>query len=84
MSGPMQKIKDTRINNSIRLRQLIKEAGLTQKEALERFNHGQARPLSMSGWMAYFVNPESSRFRKPNDAILAYAEKIFVKKARNA
>jgi hypothetical protein len=59
------------------LRELIEGAGLTQAEALRRFNLRQARPLTLGQWKAYLANIDSAR-RSPCPAkVLARAAKLF-------
>lgn len=59
-----------------RLRQLIKEAGLTQAAALKEFNRGQAKAISISGFKAWLADPGAERWRELSEAYLAHAEKV--------
>jgi hypothetical protein len=59
------------------LRDVIEAAGITQLAALERFNRGQARPLSVSQWKAYLANPDSARRSPCPDSVLKRAKRIF-------
>lgn len=71
--------------NNARLRQLVmaaKLAGLTQVEALERFNEGQVRPITLSAFKAWLADPEAVRFRPLADKFLAHAEKVLPKSAK--
>ena len=65
--------------NNIRLRELIVAAGITQSEALERFNRGQVRAISLSGFKAWLADPGSNRWRKLSENYLTHAEGIFSK-----
>lgn len=49
------------MDNGRELRSIIEKAGVTQAAALELFNKGQARPLSVSQWKAYLANVDSKR-----------------------
>ena len=66
--------------NNERLRELVDGAGVTQAVALTIFNRGLGpAAYSESTWKAFFVKPESSRFRPLKDDLLAHAEKVFAK-----
>lgn len=65
--------------NNVRLRQLLEASGLKQGAALEAFNRGQLRPISMSYWKAWFASPDSVRWRVLPDAYLKHAETVFSK-----
>lgn len=64
---------------NVRLRELIEQAGLTQAEALALFNAGMVKPLSISGWKSYLVDPTTTRWRRFDDVFLAHAEKTIGK-----
>lgn len=64
--------------NGAVLRRLIEKAGLTQLEALELVNVGQAKPIAMSTWKAYLASKESKRWRDCPQTILAHAESRLV------
>jgi hypothetical protein len=65
-------------SNNERLRELVMGAGLSQPVALTIFNRGLGvRGLAESTWKGYFCNPESTRFRRFDDALLSHAEKVF-------
>lgn len=69
--------------NNARLRRLVmgaKLAGLTQAQALERFNEGQVRPITLSAFKAWLASPEAVRFRPLADKFLAHAEKVLPKR----
>jgi hypothetical protein len=74
----MNETEDNKAKNSLRLHQLIEEASLTQQKALELFNHGQVRPLSISAWKKYLLakNPNALGSLEFSDALLAHAEKV--------
>lgn len=61
---------DDNIDNGIVLRQIIEEAGLTQRAALALFNEGQFRPLSIHHWKAYLGSPGSKRTYKCPSAVV--------------
>ncbi len=66
--------------NNQRLRELIKESGLTQAQALAVFNRGMgARPYSLSAMKAFLSSPDAVRFRALSDNLLAHAEKQFAR-----
>ena len=63
-----------------RLRQLVEASGLTQIEALARFNRGLGpRGYSLSTWKAFFVRKDSGRHRPFRQELLERAEKIFAR-----
>jgi len=65
-------------SNNDRLRELVAGTGLTQPVALTIFNRGLGvRGLAESTWKGYFCKPDSSRFRRFDDALLSHAEKVF-------
>ena len=73
--------KPLTLSTNERLRELVERAGLTQEEALRRFNRGLGvRGYSLSTWKAFFVHPDSTRFRKLRPEILERAEKMLSQK----
>ena len=73
--------RDTRAND--RLVALVRATDLTHAEALARFNRDIGlRPIAMNTWRGYFVNPESTRWRRFDERLLAHAEKVFRKRPR--
>ena len=62
------------VDNNVRLRELIKLASLSQREALDRFNMGLMKPYSESAWKAFLADPMSVRWRRVGDRVLAHAE----------
>ncbi|MBN3729455.1 hypothetical protein [Burkholderia sp. Tr-20390] len=62
-------------DNGAALRALIEEAGMTQAEALDVVNAGQAFPIALSTWKAYLAAPESARRRVCPDNVLDHAKK---------
>lgn len=73
--------RDTRTNDS--LVALVRATDLTHAEALARFNRDIGlRPIAMSTWRGYFVNPESTRWRSFDERLLPHAEKVFRKRPR--
>jgi hypothetical protein len=70
-------------SNNQRLAQLVERAGLTQAQALERFN----APLGVAGysfqyWKSFFCDPSSQRYKPLRDDLLAHAEKVFSKQTK--
>lgn len=64
--------------NNEELRRMIAKAGITQVQALERFNAGvTVRKLTLSAWKGYFCDPKSARYRHFSDALLAHARTVF-------
>ena len=64
-------------DNGQQLRLLIESVGITQKVALDRFNRGQARPISVSQWKAYLAKQDSARRSPCPDAVLKRSKKLF-------
>jgi hypothetical protein len=64
------------MDNGQELRSIIETAGVTQAHALELFNKGQARPLTLGQWKAYLANPESVRRSPCPDAVLKRTKKV--------
>ena len=63
-----------------RLRELVREAGVTQAVALTIFNRGLGpAAYSESSWKAFFSSPDTTRWRPFSDELLAHAEKVFAK-----
>lgn len=63
-----------------RLRELVREAGVTQAVALTIFNRGLGpAAYSESSWKAFFSSPDTTRWRHFSDELLAHAEKVFAK-----
>lgn len=71
------------LTNNERLRILVEASGLTQAVALTVFNRGLGpAAYAESTWKAFFVRPDSPRFRPLKDELLAHAEKEFGKLAK--
>ena len=66
------------LDNGERLRELIEGAKLTQQEALDLVNEGQAFPISMSAWKSYLSDVSSSRRRGCADAVLNRALEVIL------
>lgn len=64
------------MDNGQKLRKVIESAGVTQAKALELFNVGQVRPLSVSQWKAYLADPDSARRSPCPDAVLAHVRRV--------
>lgn len=70
--------------NNRRLRELIEAHGMTQAEALKVFNRGMGlRPYKPDAMKAFLCSPDSTRFRKLSDELLAHAEREFAKLERS-
>lgn len=64
------------MSSNEQLRALVAEAGLTQAEALKKFNQGLGpRAYSMVTWKAFFASPESNKFRPFKPSLLDRAKK---------
>jgi len=73
------------LSNNEKLRKLVEASGLTQAVALTVFNRGLGpAAYSESTWKAFFVKPESPRFRPLKDELLVHAEKEFAKLAKRS
>jgi hypothetical protein len=71
--------------NNERLRELVEASGLTQAVSLTIFNRGLGTgAYSESAWKAYLSSPETTRFRRIGDDMLAHAEKQFGKICKRA
>lgn len=63
------------------LRALVAAAGLTQVEALQRFNQGLGpRAYSLVTWKAFFSSADSKKFRPFKPVLLDHAKKALQKK----
>nr|UVN19077.1 hypothetical protein [Pseudomonas aeruginosa] len=71
-------------SNGAVLRGLIEKAGMTQLEALELVNVGQAKPIAVSTWKAYLASRESKRWRDCRDTILVHAESRLAADSRDS
>jgi hypothetical protein len=64
--------------NNLALRELIERSGLTQVEALAKFNEGLGPgAYSIDAWKSYLAAPGSTRQRAFSDKLLAHAQKVF-------
>ncbi|EOZ2859357.1 hypothetical protein ACQQ32_005665 [Pseudomonas aeruginosa] len=70
--------------NGALLRRLIEKAGMTQLEALELVNVGQAKPIAVSTWKAYLASRESKRWRECPETILTHAKSRLATCSRNS
>jgi hypothetical protein len=71
--------------NNERLRELVDESGLSQPEALKIFNIPfGARGYSFDAFISFLVNPDSTKFRRVDDDLIAHAEKSFSKYAQKS
>ena len=72
-----------RRSNNEQLRELIAASGLTQSEALARFNRGLGpASYSESAWKSFLVDPATTRFRPLKTALLEHARRALAKKAK--
>lgn len=74
------------ISNGCRLRDLIKDAELTQWESLEIFNTSHPklfRPYALSTWKAFLSDPGSARWRPLSEDLLKRAKNIFSVRQKN-
>jgi hypothetical protein len=71
-------IEDQRVekDNSDRLRILIEESGLTQSEALARFNRGQVRKMALRTLKSYLASREARTRVNCSDAVLDRMQKV--------
>jgi hypothetical protein len=75
----------TQSTNNEQLRELVEASGLTQPVALTIFNRGLgSQAYSESAWKAYLSNPETTRFRRLSDDMLAHAKTQFGKLNKRA
>ena len=68
-------------DNGEQLRELIEAAGITQAEALKRFNKRQVRPISVGHWKAYLARIDSARRYPCPDFVLKRSKKLFANTA---
>lgn len=72
----------TPLSTNAQLRALIEAAGLTQAEALERFNDTLFRPYTLSTWKAYFCAPGTVRHRAVPADVLTRAKQVLAPRKR--
>lgn len=65
------------MDNGQKLRQGIEKAGLTQARALDAFNEGLSRPLSLGHWKGFLAAPDSSRWARCPDWVWERAQSVF-------
>ncbi|CAI10494.1 hypothetical protein p1B328 (plasmid) [Aromatoleum aromaticum EbN1] len=63
-------------DTSDKLRILIEESGLTQNEALARFNRGQARKMALRTLKSYLASRDAKTRINCSDAILERMRKV--------
>lgn len=63
-------------DNSDKLRALIEESGLTQSEALARFNRGQVRKMALRTLKCYLASPEAKTRVVCADSVLERMQKV--------
>lgn len=78
----MVHMNTTTHSSNVKLRELIEAAGLTQDAALEKFNRGLVKPVSLSGFKAWLADPASQRWRRMDEVYVAHAEKAFKAKKK--
>jgi len=71
-------IEDHRVekDNSDKLRILIEESGLTQNEALARFNRGQVRKMALRTLKSYLASRDAKTRVNCSDAVLDRMQKV--------
>lgn len=70
--------------NNERLRELVDASGLSQPAALAVFNLGLGpAAYSIHTFKAFLTHPDSPKFRKLKDDLLAHAEKNFKKNLKS-
>ena len=71
-------IEDQRVekDNSDKLRILIEESGLTQNEALARFNRGQVRKMALRTLKSYLASRDAKTRVNCSDAVLDRMQKV--------
>lgn len=63
-------------DNGQQLRRIISEAGLTQVEALARFNKGQVKPMALRTLKTYLAAPDSKTRIACPDKVLHRMKRI--------
>lgn len=66
--------------NGQRLKQLLREAGLTQEQGLELFNSSRPKlfdPIALPAWQGYLAEPGSSDWKPLSDTLMERAVKVF-------
>ncbi len=72
-----------RKTTNAQLRELINASGLTQREALARFNRGLGpAAYSESAWKSFLVDPATTRFRPLKAALLKHARQVLAKQTK--
>lgn len=67
---PLPRPDDVSIDNGDRLRAVIAASGLTQVQALARFNHRQARPITLRSLKGYCARKSTDSRVICTDAVL--------------
>lgn len=66
--------------NNEKLRDLIHNSGLSQRQALLAFNVGLgAAGYSIDSWKSFLVRPDSVKFRPFKNELLVHAVNVFCK-----
>lgn len=63
-------------DNGLVLRELMEASGLTQQEALARFNKGQVKPMALRTFKTYLARPDSKTRVLCSDTVLARFKKV--------
>jgi len=63
-------------DNSDTLRELLEHSGLTQLEALARFNRGQAKPTALRTFRTYLASHDAKTRINCSDAVLERMRKV--------
>lgn len=71
-----EEIKAALKDNGDQLRELIEQSGLTQNTALERFNHGQGRPMALRTLKTYLAHHGSKTRIACPDSVLVHMKEV--------
>lgn len=66
----------TKKDNGLLLRELLASTGVTQVDALARFNKGQAKPMALRTLKTYLALPDSKTRVPCPDAVLKRMKKV--------
>jgi len=62
--------------NSDELRELLEHSGLTQTEALARFNRGQVKPMALRTLKTYLASRDAKTRLNCSDAVLERMRRV--------
>jgi len=72
----LTKTLDVEEDNSDKLKALIEDSGLTQMEALGRFNRGQARKMALRTLKSYLASHNAKTRVNCSEAVLERMQKV--------